>query len=460
MWLTPLLGLLGLLGLQVAAHAQEGAAPHGAQSCPILTELPAGSSAAAIAAWVEVLPVCQRTPAYLATLGRKLVQAGRYHEASEHLERALMFDPALNEARLDYAIALAGLGDGESAQAMLDALLADSSLPPHLRQPLQEQRQALARLMGTSWRRRISVTARMGHDSNLGGAPNLGSLALTIGGQPTILPLDENYQARAGLYGRADWQMELRRQQTDGSRWDLMASLRARRSPSVKDTGMHMAEVQAEYTAAPGGADKPTPYAAAALGVLQTQAGAHYISMGVTGGLGRQWSAGTLRQCQGRLGGELQQRQHQTNSVLTGHYIGAAASLSCGRENGVQWLVSARAGLDAAQSADRPGGNQRQYSVRAAAYLPAAIGWRSAAAGGVLLDLEASHYRDATGYSPLLAHGAVRTLQRQTARLEYQHTSAQGWQWVIGAEWVHQRSSLDLFRLQSHGPYIALRNQW
>lgn len=454
------LALAALLGMQAAAHAQAVPQPHGAAACPALADLPAGTGDAAIAAWMAVHGACQRNPAYLAALGRMLIQAGRYSEASDHLERALMFDPALNEARVDYAIALAGVGDTASAQALLDALLAEASLPPHLRLALQFQRQALAAPPDAGWQYRMSAAARLGYDSNLGGAPNLGALSITIGGQPVILPLDESYQARAGIYARADWQLEMRRQRADGSRWDVLASVRARRSPSVSGTGTHMAEIQAEYRPAAGGPGVAVPYAGAALGLLQAQAGARYVSLGAMAGWGRQWSAGPLRQCQGRLGGELQQRQHQTNAVLTGHYLGAAASLVCERDNGAQWLASARAGLDAAQHADRPGGNQHQYSLRLAAYLPLAPWWRSATASGLLLDAEASHYRDATGYSPLLGQGAVRTLQRQTARLEYQFTLRQAWQWSVGAEWVYQRSSLELFRLQSHGPYIALRTQW
>lgn len=452
------LALVVLLGMQAQAHAQPPS--HGTETCPALSTLPAGADAAAIAAWTAVLGACQNDPVYLAALGRRLIQAGRYSEASDHLERSLMFDPVRKEARVDYAVALAGVGDTASAQAMLDALLAEPELPPRLREVLYTQRQALAGHLDAGWQHRMSASARIGHDSNLGGAPNLGSLSLTIAGQPVILPLDESYQARAGVYARADWQLELRRQRSDGSRWDVLASVRARRSPSASGTGTHMAEIQAEYRPPSGGAEAATPYAGAALGLLQAQAGARYVSLGAMAGLGRQWHAGPLRLCQGRLGGELQQRQHQTNTVLAGHYLGLAASLVCERESGAQWLVSARAGLDAAQHADRPGGNQRQYSLRLAGYLPMAPWWPGATHGGWLLDIETSHYRDATGYSPLLGNGTVRTLQRHAARAEYQFTMNRAWQWSVGAEWVHQRSSLELFRLQSHGPYIALRTQW
>ena len=143
--------------------------------------------------------------------------------------------------------------------------------------------------------------------------------------------------------------------------------------------------------------------------------------------------------------------------------------VSCEQTSGAQWLASLRSGQDHAQNPERPGGNQQQSSLRLAGYLPLAgwvptgaepAAWAALRRGNLLLDLEVSHYRDATGYSPLLQNGAPRIQRRNTARLEYQFSVAKTLQWTIGAEWVQQRSSLDLFRLQSYGPYTALRVSW
>lgn len=454
------LALVLLFGVQAMAHAKNPHAPPSETGCPVLAELPKGADAESIAAWSAVLGACQRNPVFLAAFGRLLIQAGRYTDAIDHLERALMFEPALMEARVDYAVALAGVGDAASSLAMLDSLLAEADLPHGLRDALQIQMQALAGLSGTGWQRRMSVAARLGYDSNLGGAPSLGSLSLTIGGQPVVLPLDESYQAREGLYARADWQLEMRRLYGDGSRVDILASARLRGSPSVDNVGTHMAEIQTEYRAPASGTGTIFPYMGAAVGLLQAQAGARYLSMGASAGLGRQWQASTMRLCQGRLGGELQRRQHQTNALLTGHYLGVTISMACEQESGAQLLGSARAGLDAAKNIDRPGGDQRQYSARIAGYMPMTSGWGGITRSGALLDVEVSHFDDAAGYSPLLDNGAVRRLQRQTVRAEYLFTVRKLWQWSLGVEWVRQRSSLELFRMQSHGPYVALRAQW
>lgn len=447
--------------------AQAATTTHDSQQCAARPSLPAGDSIQAIDAWLAVLGQCQRDAVYLATLGHMLNRHARYLEARDHLERALLFDPEAKQARVDYAIALAGVGDLASAQGMLDLLLSEPDLPHQLRDNLQRQRSVLAGLDGAAWETRMTATARLGHDSNLGGAPNLASLTLTVAGQPVLLPLDESYRARAGTYARADVQLEMRRSNPDGSRWDLVAGLRARRSPSVTSAGTSAADILLERSyqqGLEGSAHTWGPYGGIAAGALQAQAGIRYASLGVMAGGAMQWREGVAQGCQGRMGGEWQQRQHQTNAVLTGHYAGLAASLSC-ENSGSQGLVSLRAGEDRAQDAARPGGHQRQTSARVAFYTPLAIWlpdmqYSAIRRGGLLIDAEASRYHDATGYSPVLQDGMVRTLSRQTARIEYQWVVAKKLQWVLGAEWVRQRSSLDLFQLQSHGPYVALRSVW
>ena len=71
--------------------------------------------------------------------GSVLNQKGRYREAADFLERALLFAPDLPQAQLDYIIALAGLGDFASAAAFAEALLAQPAQPQSLREPLMQQ---------------------------------------------------------------------------------------------------------------------------------------------------------------------------------------------------------------------------------------------------------------------------------------------------------------------------------
>jgi hypothetical protein len=80
--------------------------------------------------------------------------------------------------------------------------------------------------------------------------------------------------------------------------------------------------------------------------------------------------------------------------------------------------------------------------------------------GGLLLDFEQSQQTDASGYSPIIDSGSIRSLSRRSVRLEYQQTVASATQWVLGAERVVQSSSLPLFQQDSWGAYSGLRVSW
>ncbi|MBK9237054.1 MAG: hypothetical protein IPO19_14065 [Rhodoferax sp.] len=317
--------------------------------------------------WLAVLVECQNDAAYLAALGDLLNQHGRYQEASEHLERALMLNAELKGAQLSYAIALAGVGDSQAAQALLDALLADPSLPPHLRGALLRQRAVLnTPVLQTRW----TLNARWGGDSNLLSAPNLADLTLTLPGQTLVLPLDGSYLARAGQYYRTDAQFELRRLEPNGARWDLTASLRNRHSPVEGLAGATQADLLVERSRPPAGPSNGVGvatwgnYISVAGSALTARSGTRFASLTVAGGAALAWHQGWAAACRTRVGGEAQARHYDNNRVLSGRYIGLAGSLSCEPSQGAQWLVGLKAGRDIAQSTERPGGHQDQLSLR------------------------------------------------------------------------------------------------
>ena len=418
---------------------------------------------------LAAVPVCQKDANFLAALGQLLNSQGRYLEAADHLERALMLDPALKDAQLSYAIALTGSGDVLSAAALLDNLLADPALPAHLRPLIAQQKATLAgvaAVAGSSgWQSRFTLATRVGYDSNLLGSPNLSSLALTLSGQTLVLPLDQSFLARGGRYARADAQLDLHRTAPDGARWNAVADLRSRYSPKVQEAGSTQIDLLLERShITPSSAGS---YFNVNASELDAQAGTHYLASGVAGGWGRAWPSAGAAGCQTRLGAEWQSRQYLDNPVLSGRYTGLSAFWSCEQPSGMQWLLGLKAGQDAAQDAARPGGDQRQSSLRVAAFLPLANLVSATAPalsglrrGGVLLDLQQSQQTDSRGYSSIIDSGRTRTISRRAARLEYQYPISPAAQWVLGAEWVAQASSLELFRLDSRGGYTGLRVSW
>ena len=481
-----------LAAVSVPAYALELPAPAcgvpQVQAAPATPELPA----AALERMLAQLSACQKDAVFLAALGQLLNRQERYLEAADHLERALMLDPDLKDAQLSYAIALTGSGDVISAQALVDNLLNDADLPAALRPLIARQKAMLASTRTVAdphaWQKRFTLATRLGYDSNLLGSPNLSSLALTLSGQTIVLPLDENYLARAASYARADAQLEFSRTAPDGARWDAVASLRARTSPSIPTAGSTQVDLLLERnTIAPsqattsgngsangnggGNGNGSGSYVNGAVSSLRSNAGTRFIAWGLSGGWGAAWHSATASTCVARAGMEFQERKYEDNEVLSGRYNGITLSWSCENITGAQLLLGLKAGYDQAQDASRPGGSQQQASLRVGAYLPqTSLMFASpspslrALAGsprnGFLLDFEHSQQQDASGYSPIIDSGRSRKISRSAARVEYQYYFSKGFQGILGAEWVGQTSNIELFRLSSRGLYSGLRASW
>jgi hypothetical protein len=427
---------------------------------------------------------CQRVPEWLAQLGALLNKEGRYDEAAEHLERSLMLAPDQIQAGLDYAVALAGVGDLLSATQLLGQWLARPDLPDTLRASLAQaqQRYAAAGRANTGWQWRRHAGLRQGRDSNLAGAPGITSLTLTLPTGNITLPVEEASLPRPGTYTRADVRMDLARQWADGQRVEVAAAVLARSAPQAPQTGTTQAELAGEYSRLAGeiGSGGNTTllqhYMGAAIASLHTRGGTRYSSLHLGSGLqlqdkympangtGLPSTQGLSSICNTRVGAEVQLRNLYSNPVLSGRYAGLAWQWSCNAQpqqvlaDGAglafsQWQIGLRAGVDMPTDATRPGGRQQQYSLRAAAHLGPR--W--------YFDAELGHNRDTTAYSAILDNGRVRNTTRLSMRAEYQHPLtglAPGAVAVLGFEGFRQTANLPLFAIRSSGPYIAIRGQW
>ena len=403
--------------------------------------------------WESSLSRCQRDADFLAALGQRVNRLGRHQEAADHLERALMLDPARQDVQMAYAFALIGLGDATSARVFLQDLLGDQALPPALRAQLERQVGALAELLPVgaapeaSWRPRLSLSARYGHDSNLLGTPNLSSLSLTIAGQSLPLPLDESYLARPGNYARTDLQLELGRDFAPDRHLELAVGLRHRRSWDEARSGSGQVDLLLEESTPSGGF-----YWGSQFTDMEAGSGVHYQTLGLGAGLGDQKMGG----CVSRFGLEAQERSYINPQVLSGRYTGYTIFTSCALEGSGRVLLSLRHGADRPSDPSRPGGTQTSTSVRVLtyAYLHA---WGEDA---LLVDLEHTLQEDDTGYSPILGGGAVRGQRRQALRLEYQKALTRSTLWLVGVERQLQDSNLELFRSDNSGAYTSLRWAW
>jgi hypothetical protein len=414
------------------------------------------------------LTACQKNAPWLARLGHQLNSLGRYQEAADHLERALMLEPELKEAQWDYAVALAGLGDTPSAMALVHTILAQPDLPDHLRPVFQQQLDQWLAIESDPkvWQRRGIASVGVGYDTNLLGSPNLSELTLTFAGQtPQTLPLDDNYRPQEGGYARADAQINWSHTPASGARWEVSTGLHSRSTPNMPQASSNQYDLFIERSthqssqSAPAAVDghyTPGYYLSALVSGRQTRTGTNYQTAGFAAGWARQFAAASGKTCQARIGLEWQERSYLNTPLFSGIYNGAALVWTCSQTHGTQWQISAKLGVDNPRDAERVGGQQRQYTLRLLGRIPLSS-LTSTAQSTLVTDIEIANSQDSESYSLLLEDGRIRKTSRSTAHLEYQQPLGKGTQWVVGAEWVSQQSSLSLFNMQSWGPYMALR---
>lgn len=411
---------------------------------------------------LQHISICQNQPDWLTHLGQRLLDQGRYPEAADHLERALLLAPQHAGAALAYSIALAGLGDLPSALQLLTQLTRRPDLHATDRQALLAAQVRMAetplpQLVGNSpigWVQRQSAGLRVGYDNNLLGAPRLSNLTLTLPGGDATLPLDAAGQPRPGNYQRADLRLEATHTQASGRRTDVALGLQHRSSPALPSTDTTQLEWVLDTQPA-----TQTSGAWANLGQssLHTQGGTRYHTSGAAAG----WAWAGTGTCQPRLGLEWQNRRLASNPMLSGSYRGAVASWGCQLAKPAasrsawlpgSWHLSARLGADHPYQATRPGGTQHTSALRATLRWPL---W--------VAEAELQHTQDTVGYSPLLANNRVRHTTRGLMRVErfvpLQHISP-GLYATVGLELYSQHSNLALFKINSASVYAAVRKPW
>ena len=223
------------------------------------------------------LPACQKNVAWLVFMGQGYNKLGRYSEAAEYLERALMLAPDDLSVQMQYALALAGTGDALASIYLLQDLQAQPALPAPLRAAVdREVARWSAPIAQAQWQHRLYLHTRLGHDSNLLGTPNLTSLTLTLPGQSLQLPLDPSYLRTAGAYTRVDagWVA------TKGP-WQWAASAGGRHSGSAPEAALQQLQASGEYS-------QQGRFASVTLGHLQSRSGTRYRTLGLVTGL--QWN--------------------------------------------------------------------------------------------------------------------------------------------------------------------------
>jgi hypothetical protein len=419
------------------------------------------------------LPACQNNVEWLVLAGQTLMAAQQHLLASDYLERAIMLAPEQQGSKLDYALALAGSEQPDAALSLLSGLQKEPDMPAHLRASIQtlfaklQAAESKAALAAQKDSQRAShkfyAGLKAGRDSNLLGAPNLSELSLNFSGIPFNLPLDSSYLSQAGNYTRADLGWNYVAPTESGHMWQTWAQARDRSSSASVDAMLRQGSVGAEFKsstlatkAANGNSSVQAGLFASAQGIaLQGGSGVRYnaqtLSLGVHSNFSLGNPNGSIIKCEAKLGPEWQQRYLISNPLLSGRYTGAAFQWVCQPSADTVWLAALSSGRDTPNDPARAGGQQNETGARL-----------MAKHGPVQMELEADYKKDSTVYSVLLSE-RPRKIARVGGRLEWQgevNLEGAAYQMQAGYQWSLQKSNLQLFRQQNHGPYVGISKAW
>lgn len=408
-----------------------------------LTPLAAETADALIARAQKQEIDCAKNVDFLFNFGLLLSTKGLYDLAIDRLEGVLMRSPDHWPARIEYAIALEGIGDRNSAEALVAELEADPALPESLRTELQvRRRQWQTQSNGGKWLWRHSLALLAGHDDNLLGSPRITSLSLTLPNGSLPVTLDPSSRPRSGPFTRLDWRQDARYINSDGSYWNAALAANFRFAPDQSETDFSLAGFALEHVS-PG---QHGIYAQMAIQNLNTGSGDIYRLAGF--GSGWDFNHQTYG-CRTRVGLEAQYRTFPRTNILNGQYLGALLQASCPRSG---WLIRTRLGAEHAEYDNRPGGDQS----RAALTVGKNTIWGR---HQLTADINLEYQQDTQGYSPLLEHNLRRKINKSIYRLEYAYLNPR-LEPVAGIEFLEQRSNIALYTTSTLMAYVGLRWLW
>jgi len=151
---------------------------------------------------------CDEQAICQAQKGAQLLAQGRIEEAAVALEKALLLEPNLPGAQLDYAQALALIGLKGSARAMLADVLQRPDIQPTLKSKLEGAQNFQSPQIATSlatpanmqnqWQWSTVAQTALGHETNLNSATFTDSLTLMLSNGPVTIGLSDAAKPIAG----------------------------------------------------------------------------------------------------------------------------------------------------------------------------------------------------------------------------------------------------------------------
>lgn len=382
---------------------------------------------------------CQNRADYFAYQGVLLLTLGRPQKAALALEKALLLNPGLAGAQLDYAQALAEIGQRDSAISLASEVSQHPDIPFALQAWLSEQ---LGVWKGDGWLLDWSVEFLGGAESNLNSAPGIQFLTLTLPGGSVPVQLADNERIPGGA-ARTAWVGSAARA-WGGGMVLFNGEISTRNSPGKSDTNQAIVSANAAYF---------HPFLDGQIGLRFGQTRLWMANQPTYTSTG--W--GLLYQlpppfapagCASNLGYSDENRDFPAAPLQAGRYAGPKAWLFC---RGEVWDFNVlwQDRKDRARDSDRLGGDQRRSDITLGIA-------RRLGPDTVSLWVQRGRDLDDLPYSSLLG-GQPRRVDRLAGRLSYEHPLADQWSIVAYLENTLQKSNIALFNMENHAIYFGLK---
>jgi len=387
--------------------------------------------------------VCDNRADYFAYRGSLLLMAGRLPEAATSLEKALLLDPDLPGAQLDFAQALAQLGQKEAARQLVDQVGDRKDIDPSLRQWLTSMQ---VTEKNDAWTWSAMVQSSMGRETNLDSATHTDTLTLYLSNGPVTVSLADTVRPVAGK-GLKNWVAVQGMHALGQGEVRLAGAYQSRNTPGTTLGSSDQADAAITYAhpAGPGIASMRL----AGLYYKKENAYAYKESSAQL----KYEPAWRIKNCPWGLTWGQARQEHLTTPTMSGDYQFTRFDGSCKNNSGGITALHLSQGLDRPQDPSRPGGAKKrtEFGLRHDQALDL---WGHAAQVSIWARQNISQDRDIL--SPLLGGTIVHT-QRTDIGLGYWWRLHKQWSIGVDLEHTRQESNSELSQLKNKLIYFGIR---
>ena len=446
----------GLSMLAPAALAQGLQQPNSAAPFKPLQQCPSANlwSNLSLEQLAALVDACDENAFFHAFRGAQLLAVGQTEAAAVALEKALLINPDLPGAQLDFAQALAQIGLKGSARAILNEVLQRPDIQPELKNQLTK---AQSLQIQPSWQWQTLAQTAYGHESNLNSATYTDSLTLYLSNGPVTLGLTDNDKPASGGAFKSSLAVQGTLRVWGSQELLVSAALNSKAGAASVGGNNRTAESALKYS---------LPILAGnASGVWQVAVGGTQFWLSSQTAYTDQ--AAQLKFNWDTLGaacklapsvGSIEQKFPQA-PTLNGTYAYARMDWVCSTSKTQETHVALGGGQDKAQDANRPGGNRTRTDVllrhEQLVQMPVLplVGNLS---GQLTAWLRHANSKDKLAYSDLLGELKSDT-KRTDFGLGYWVPISKGWNAGLNIETTSQRSNNTLFNLKNLAVYAGIR---